>query len=60
MRRNTERPITIIKGTNRLCNIDYEEITDNILKYKEKESVEIDYWDGKASERILEIMNSFN
>ena len=60
LRRNTERPITIIKGTNKLCNIDYEEIMDNILRYKKKESVEIDYWDGKASERILEIINSFN
>ncbi len=53
LRENTERPITIEKGTNVLCGLDKKKIlkeVDKILKPK--------IWDGHASERICKIINS--
>ncbi len=53
LRENTERPITIEKGTNVLCGLDEKKIlkeVDKILKPK--------IWDGHASERICKIINS--
>lgn len=56
LRKNTERPITIVQGTNHLINIDFDSIMGRIKNYKKKENINIDYWDGKASQRIYEIM----
>jgi UDP-N-acetylglucosamine 2-epimerase (non-hydrolysing) len=55
LRKNTERPITIIEGTNRLINCDYDSIMDEINK-EEKKNVKIDYWDGNSSKRIYDIL----
>ena len=56
LRENTERPITIKEGSNRLIGSNpkeiirqFEEIT---YKFKEQKN-SIKLWDGKASERIL-------
>lgn len=60
LRENTERPITLIEGTNKLINCDYNEIIKNIFEINNKSSVNIKYWDGKSYERIYNILNDNN
>ena len=55
IRNNTERPVTIFKGTNKLVKI--TEISD-YLKNIKKKRVRISKWDGKASLRILKILKN--
>ena len=50
IRKNTERPITILKGTNKLVKI--KEIL-SYLKTIKKKKTKISKWDGKTSFRIL-------
>jgi UDP-N-acetylglucosamine 2-epimerase (non-hydrolysing) len=55
LRPNTERPITIIRGTNRLTSLktlqaDINRILDGNQQYGEVPEL----WDGQTSERILE------
>lgn len=55
LRENTERPITITKGTNYLVGVKKENIIDSIktvLEGKAKKGDIPEYWDGKAAERI--------
>ena len=59
LRPNTERPITITKGSNKLTNIkslwsDIEEL----LKGNTKKGKTPDLWDGHTAERIIEYMLS--
>ena len=61
LRENTERPVTVSEGTNRLVKITSGDIVRN---YREiiDESTHRKYgfpelWDGKAAERIVEIIN---
>ncbi len=57
----TEHPVTIAQGTNTLCGNDRDKIikvADNILKGKYKKRKAPRLWDGKASERIAEILGS--
>jgi len=56
LRKNTERPITVSKGTNELVNL--KAIVNKIEKIK-KQKVKIDKWDGKTSERILKIIKKY-
>jgi UDP-N-acetylglucosamine 2-epimerase (non-hydrolysing) len=58
IRPNTERPITITQGTNRLCKV--EEIIDQAeLALKNKRSYTVpDFWDGKTSSRIVHDIKS--
>ncbi|MBL7196607.1 MAG: UDP-N-acetylglucosamine 2-epimerase (non-hydrolyzing) [Candidatus Omnitrophica bacterium] len=61
LRENTERPITIKKGTNYLtCNNfkKNKEIVDIILQGRAKISKKIKFWDGNASKRIVSILIS--
>jgi UDP-N-acetylglucosamine 2-epimerase (non-hydrolysing) len=61
LRPNTERPITITEGTNTLISFSVPEVLteiDNILKGKYKTGVIPPLWDGKATERILEILKN--
>lgn len=53
IRKNTERPVTIFKGTNKLVKIN--QISKYLMKIK-KRSVKIPKWDGKTSSRILKIL----
>ena len=60
LRKNTERPITISQGTNRLVNPKKENIISMFKKYRF--NVNSDYklpdgWDGKTSHRILKIID---
>jgi len=58
VRDNTERPITIEQGTNRLVGIEYS----NILEVMKEAIIEQskpkipELWDGKSSERIVNVL----
>jgi UDP-N-acetylglucosamine 2-epimerase (non-hydrolysing) len=59
LRENTERPITITEGTNTLVGSDREKILKGsfrILNGKCKKGKIPKLWDGKASERIVNIL----
>ncbi|MFX1443328.1 MAG: non-hydrolyzing UDP-N-acetylglucosamine 2-epimerase [Promethearchaeota archaeon] len=59
LRENTERPITIEKGTNELVNTNFEKIKnyiEKIMTNKYKKGQNIEKWDGKTSERIINII----
>ncbi|MCX5815354.1 MAG: UDP-N-acetylglucosamine 2-epimerase (non-hydrolyzing) [Proteobacteria bacterium] len=62
VRPNTERPVTISKGTNRLVENDSRQIIeavkdtmDNLSKGSMRRSIP-ELWDGRASQRIVEIL----
>jgi UDP-N-acetylglucosamine 2-epimerase (non-hydrolysing) len=59
LRENTERPITVSQGTNVLVGTDPAKIlaaTQDILDGKSKAGRIPPLWDGKAAERIVEIL----
>lgn len=60
LRPNTERPVTVEEGTNTLLTFDLAEVKAHIQliengQYKKGRIPE--KWDGKATERILKILN---
>ena len=62
VRENTERPITINLGTNKLIGIDYGMIlqeVDLVLAGNSKEHTIPDLWDGKAANRISTIIDNY-
>jgi UDP-N-acetylglucosamine 2-epimerase (non-hydrolysing) len=62
MRENTERPITIEKGTNILGGNQGAGIwlaVENIMKTGGKKGAIPDFWDGKAANRIVKIIASW-
>ena len=63
LRDNTERPVTVSKGTNEIVGTDYEKIYGAYknIKNKKKNAQIPELWDGKAAERICKIIaDSFN
>ena len=59
LRRNTERPITIEKGTNTLIGNDIGKLKlhlDMILSNSYKCAQRIENWDGKTAQRIVKIL----
>lgn len=60
VRDNTERPITSEIGTNHMIGTDFDKViiaAKEILSGKIKDGVKPDLWDGKASERIVDIVH---
>jgi UDP-N-acetylglucosamine 2-epimerase (non-hydrolysing) len=60
LRENTERPITVSLGTNVLIGRDWELLKKQFsiaLKGTRKQAAQPPLWDGKASERIAEILS---
>jgi len=61
VRENTERPVTVTQGTNTLVGQDMEMLRNcvmDILDGRGKSGVVPQLWDGKASERIADIVMS--
>jgi UDP-N-acetylglucosamine 2-epimerase (non-hydrolysing) len=59
IRENTERPVTINEGTNKLLSLNNVEISTslkNVLKNSKKSKIPFN-WDGNATNRILEIIS---
>jgi len=59
LRNNTERPVTITQGTNILVGTDKKRIireSQKILQGKIKNGQRPKYWDGNASQRIVQIL----
>jgi UDP-N-acetylglucosamine 2-epimerase (non-hydrolysing) len=59
LRENTERPVTIAEGTNRLVHVTAEEILKSYRQIKQSGSKRgkiPKLWDGKAAERIARII----
>ena len=62
LRENTERPITAEEGTNTVVGQDPERITaavDDVLKTGGKKGRIPDLWDGRASERIADVLHEW-
>lgn len=64
LRENTERPVTITEGTNRLVKLTTEDILSNYFQIRDNmDSIKgriPKFWDGKAAERIAKKIGSLN
>ena len=64
LRDNTERPITVRKGSNRLVGADPSKIepaVDDVLSGRWQTGVRPEFWDGHAARRIVDVLtNSFD
>ncbi|UCC11484.1 MAG: UDP-N-acetylglucosamine 2-epimerase (non-hydrolyzing) [candidate division WOR-3 bacterium] len=61
LRENTERPITVTKGTNILVGADRERIMDavgRIMEGKVKKGTIPKFWDGRAAQRICKALHN--
>jgi len=61
IRENTERPITVTHGTNVVAGVKKENIINvahtQLNRFSKAYSVSVPpFWDGKAAERIVEIL----
>ena len=59
LRENTERPITVSQGTNRLVGNKKEAILNGIewaLRQTKSLTARPDKWDGRAAERVVEVL----
>lgn len=59
VRENTERPVTVEEGTNLLAGVSREGIRQAIARQRNPSKTKKPvprYWDGKAAERIVEVL----
>jgi len=59
MRENTERPVTVSEGTNKLMGFDYEKSAveaESVFQGNYKRGKIPELWDGKTSERIAKVI----
>jgi len=55
LRPNTERPITVDQGTNKLCNLDQlDDYLQEVLSTENSLKPKIELWDGRTAERVVE------
>jgi len=60
VRDNTERPITVTHGTNKLIGTEYINIPDEVKQTKPVKMKQIpDLWDGKAGARVAKIISKY-
>lgn len=60
LRENTERPVTVAKGTNQLCRPEDVFLhSEMILNGKFKKGHIPDYWDGRTAKRVVEHIKNF-
>ena len=62
LRENTERPVTITQGTNRLVGLNPRAIvreTEAVLENGNRDIQPPALWDGKASQRIVQVLGEF-
>ncbi|MFH0725208.1 MAG: UDP-N-acetylglucosamine 2-epimerase (non-hydrolyzing) [Pseudomonadota bacterium] len=60
MRLNTERPVTVTNGTNRLCTIEnLETHVDHLLSGNFQSGSAIEFWDGKTASRVIESIENY-
>jgi UDP-N-acetylglucosamine 2-epimerase (non-hydrolysing) len=60
LRPNTERPITITRGTNRLCELDHlEQTVEGVLAEAPRRECHIPLWDGKTASRVVDSIREF-
>lgn len=62
LRENTERPITITEGTNKLVELSSAAIiyeTQQILQGKQKQGKQPKYWDGHTAERVVQVLDTW-
>jgi UDP-N-acetylglucosamine 2-epimerase (non-hydrolysing) len=59
MRENTERPVTIAQGTNRLCSAgDLLARVGEILDDRPRPAPRIEFWDGRTAGRVVAAIRS--
>jgi len=62
LRENTERPITVAEGSNTIVGVNPEKIKlcfNDIMQSGGKAGRIPEYWDGKAAERIAEVIGTW-
>ena len=60
MRPNTERPITVVEGTNQLCTVEnLEDKVKEILSGKRSKHSVPYLWDGKTAGRVVASIKRF-
>lgn len=56
VRDNTERPVTCDEGTNELIGTNYSDIPKRVEEIDYEKKSTINLWDGKSSNRIIDIL----
>ena len=60
LRPNTERPVTITRGTNQLCTVDQlEEKVNEIIAGPKRKRCTIDLWDGRTAPRVVRSIKKY-
>lgn len=61
MRPNTERPVTVDQGTNKLCTLqNMEKLLNQILSENSFKKPVIDLWDGQTAGRVVNSVKKLN